>query len=285
MEKYGFVYIWRDRKYNKYYIGSHWGFDTDKYICSSNNMRDNYRNRKSDFRRRILKRVYTNRKDLLEEEQKFLDMIKPEEFGVKYYNISASTKCQLWWTNETTKKIVSKKISESHRTMEQRTGKKWGYWKIGDTFKHTPEAIEKITIASRKNMTRETKDKISKSSMGKKHTEESKRKMSEVQSKLKVNLGRKHSEETKAKMSKMRIGKKIKPWSDESKLRISLVRVGRVMAPEQREKISIALNGRKKSAEHRKNISKAKKGISLSEKHKQNLKLSYIKRKENNNDH
>lgn len=28
-EKYGFVYIWRDRKYNRYYIGCHWGREDD----------------------------------------------------------------------------------------------------------------------------------------------------------------------------------------------------------------------------------------------------------------
>ena len=28
-EPYGFVYIWYDRKYKKYYIGSHWGYEND----------------------------------------------------------------------------------------------------------------------------------------------------------------------------------------------------------------------------------------------------------------
>ena len=43
MEKYGFVYIWYDKKRKMYYIGSHWGTDDDGYICSSNRMRDAYR--------------------------------------------------------------------------------------------------------------------------------------------------------------------------------------------------------------------------------------------------
>ena len=35
MEKYGFVYIWFDRKHKRYYIGCHWGHEDDGYVCSS----------------------------------------------------------------------------------------------------------------------------------------------------------------------------------------------------------------------------------------------------------
>jgi hypothetical protein len=83
---YGFVYCWRDRKHNRYYIGSHWGTENDGYICSSNNMRNNYRNRPKDFKRRIIKRIYTNSKELREEEQRWLSMIPRKELGRRYYN-------------------------------------------------------------------------------------------------------------------------------------------------------------------------------------------------------
>jgi hypothetical protein len=53
MEKYGFVYIWYDRKRKMYYVGSHWGTIEDGYICSSNRMRDAYREDP-----KILKDVY-----------------------------------------------------------------------------------------------------------------------------------------------------------------------------------------------------------------------------------
>ena len=33
MEKYGFVYLWYDRKRKMFYIGSHWTTETDGYIC------------------------------------------------------------------------------------------------------------------------------------------------------------------------------------------------------------------------------------------------------------
>lgn len=88
MQKYGFVYIWRDRKHNRYYIGSHWGNELDSYICSSTWMRNAYNRRTNDFKRRIISRITTNRKDLLEEEQRWLNMIKPNEKKVRYYNIN-----------------------------------------------------------------------------------------------------------------------------------------------------------------------------------------------------
>jgi hypothetical protein len=79
MEKYGFVYIWYDRKHKRYYIGCRWGNETDGYVCSSSWMKRAYKTRPEDFKRRILSRVYTNKKDLLEEEYKWLKQIKKEE--------------------------------------------------------------------------------------------------------------------------------------------------------------------------------------------------------------
>jgi hypothetical protein len=87
MEKYGFVYIWYDRYRKRFYIGCHWGAENDGYICSSSNMLKAYKRRPHDFKRRILKRIYTNKKDLLEEEYKWLLLIKDEELRVKYYNL------------------------------------------------------------------------------------------------------------------------------------------------------------------------------------------------------
>lgn len=83
----GFVYIWRDRKTNRYYVGSHWGPDDDGYVCSSKWMRNAYRRRPADFKRRIVARVSTNRQDLFDEEHRWLSMIKPEELGQRYYNM------------------------------------------------------------------------------------------------------------------------------------------------------------------------------------------------------
>ena len=60
MEKYGFIYVWYDKKHKRYYVGSHWGHEDDGYICSSSWMRKAYRRRPSDFRRRIIARVTTS---------------------------------------------------------------------------------------------------------------------------------------------------------------------------------------------------------------------------------
>ena len=52
-EKYGFVYIWRDRKHNRYYVGSHWGHTGDGYICSSSWMKQAYKRRPDDPNERL----------------------------------------------------------------------------------------------------------------------------------------------------------------------------------------------------------------------------------------
>jgi hypothetical protein len=82
----GFIYIWRDRRKNMFYIGSHWGDENDGYICSSAWMRNTYKRHSKDFKRRILKRIIGSYKDVLIEEKKWLSFIKESELGVKYYN-------------------------------------------------------------------------------------------------------------------------------------------------------------------------------------------------------
>ena len=85
--KYGFVYIWFDRHRKMFYVGCHWGYEDDGYRCSSKRMDSAYRRRPHDFKRRILNKIYTNRADLLEEEFKWLNQIKEEELGKRYYNL------------------------------------------------------------------------------------------------------------------------------------------------------------------------------------------------------
>lgn len=82
----GFVYIWRDRKRSMFYLGSHWGSQTDGYVCSSKPMLRAYKKRPQDFRRRILAIVTTSRRDLHAEEQRWLDLVRPDELQRRYYN-------------------------------------------------------------------------------------------------------------------------------------------------------------------------------------------------------
>lgn len=109
-KKFGFVYIWWNKSSNRFYIGSHWGTENDGYICSSQAMREAHRRHPENFRRRILNRIYTNREELLKEEQKWIDLIPKEQFGLKYYNMNAKVFPNIWWANEIARKNISKKM-------------------------------------------------------------------------------------------------------------------------------------------------------------------------------
>lgn len=89
---YGFIYLWYDRKHKRYYVGCHWGREDDRYICSSSWMMQAYKHRPYDFKRRIIKRIYTSKQDMLIAEQRYLDMIKPEERKIRYYNLNLNWK-------------------------------------------------------------------------------------------------------------------------------------------------------------------------------------------------
>jgi hypothetical protein len=142
MEKYGFVYIWRDRKHKRYYIGCRWGNENDGYICSSKWMKDSYKRRPNDFKRRTLSRVYTNKKDLLEEEYKWLSLIDSDDLGKKYYNLH-NHKFNHWSTNKESKLSVGEKISLAHKKHPN-----WGHWSVGKT--RSEETKQKLREANKK---------------------------------------------------------------------------------------------------------------------------------------
>lgn len=146
MEKYGFVYIWYDRKHKRYYIGAHWGYETDGYVCSSPWMKQAYKHRPQDFKRKILKRIYTNRKDTFIAEEKYLDLIKKEEFGKRYYNLK-NIKGH-WSSNEEAKLSIGQKISQSHKNDPN-----WGSWSIGR--KLSDQTKQKLRDANKKQFENE----------------------------------------------------------------------------------------------------------------------------------
>ena len=111
MEKYGFVYIWYDKKHKRYYIGSHWGSENDGYICSSRWMRKAYRRRPNDFKRRIIARVYESKNALLDKEHEWMLLIKDEELGDKYYNYRKH-RFGHWSSDEELSKNVRQRMSE-----------------------------------------------------------------------------------------------------------------------------------------------------------------------------
>ena len=83
----GFVYLWKDMQKNKFYLGSHIGAQDDGYTGSGHRFLLAYNKRPESFRRRILEQYDSiTRKELLAREQLWLQQIKPEELGKKYYN-------------------------------------------------------------------------------------------------------------------------------------------------------------------------------------------------------
>jgi hypothetical protein len=202
--KYGFVYIWYDKKHKRYYVGCRWGTIDDGYVCSSRWMNTSYKRRPHDFKRRILSYVYTNRSDLHEEEYRWLSMMKSEELhGPRYYNIR-NHHFSHWSVNPE----IAQKVKE------KATGKKLSA--------ETIEKRQNTRMLNRGyNFSEKTKKKMSESRKGEKnpfygkaHSEETRRKLSEINNGKKLSKenvekriatrksnGFKQSEETKKKIA------------------------------------------------------------------------------------
>jgi hypothetical protein len=185
MIKEGFIYLWFDKKHKRYYIGCHFGTIHDGYICSSKWMLDSYKRRPYDFKRRILQRNIL-RENINEQEHKWLQLIKEEELGIKYYNLT-NTRFGHWTNLDDEKRLtINEKISKNTKAAMSRD-----------------DVREKMEAVWEKNKDRvqseEEKIKRANSNRGKKRTEETKRKIGQANS---MSLkGRKLSEETKQKLS------------------------------------------------------------------------------------
>lgn len=101
----GFVYIWFDRKHKRFYVGSHWGSTTDGYICSSTWMKNSYKRRPQDFKRRVIEHISTTRQELYECEYKWLSLIPKEQLGKRYYNLKKSMHGSIEYTEEVLEKM------------------------------------------------------------------------------------------------------------------------------------------------------------------------------------
>lgn len=239
IEKYGFVYIWFDRKHKRYYIGCRWGNENDGYICSSSWMKQAYKHRPQDFKRKILSTNIVGRKELLEEEYKWLSKIKYEELGKRYYNLHKHHFGH-WSSDEETRKTTKEKLSIARRKRvtseetkqkmsESQKGKKQGppseetRRKISETLKGRKISEEALDKRKGRKLSDETKHKMSESKKGVPKSEEHKmkmkeRKLSEEHQKALIDsrLGSKHSEESKQKMRDSLKGKI--PWNKGIKL-------------------------------------------------------------------
>jgi hypothetical protein len=205
MEKYGFIYLWFDKRYKRFYIGRHWGTEDDGYVCSSTTMREAHRRRPNDFKRRILKRIHTSKEDLILEEQRWLDMISPNECGKKYYN----------------------------KTLKSSTPSTRGY-------KHSKETIEKIRQSNKlKVVSVETKEKLRQANklqfQDDAQREIRRQKSNELWS----------DDKYRQRQTDAHKGKVNGPHSDSTKNKIRDKMIGRKFSPETIEKMRIAAKNRK----------------------------------------
>lgn len=215
MKKEGFIYIWFDRKRKMFYIGCHWGTVDDGYICSSNRMRDAYRRRPQDFRRRIIQ-SNISQETLLAEEHKWLMLIPDDQLGIKYYNLRKH-KWVHWYTDQNKKASIGEKISLANK------GRKHPNRKSPSPF--TKEHLAKMSARMKGNTitlgfkhSDETKQMMSEKRKGRLMSEEARRRISQTL------MGHTHSDETKQKISETQKGKKL---SAETRLKMSQARKGK----------------------------------------------------------
>ena len=173
-EKTGFIYIWYDKKHQRYYIGSHLGDENDGYICSSRWMKQSYKRRPDDFKRRIIRKNIP-KSGLKEEESKWLALIQTEELGKKYYNLSKIMNGNGWEKNKARSEETKRKISQS--------------------------LIGNIPWNKGVPMTDDQKTNLSVKNLGKKHTDETKMKLSKLGKGNKGRRGMPHTDEYKKKQS------------------------------------------------------------------------------------
>ena len=219
MEKYGFIYVWYDKKHKRYYVGSHWGHEDDGYICSSSWMRKAYQRRPSDFRRRIIARITSSRQDLLLEENRWLKMIQDDELGSRFYNLTKHLNGH-WSTDEKKRMSVGEKISVAMKETYKINGSALAGRTLTEEHKRKIGKGNKGKI--KPQISEERKKEISDFFMGKILTEEHKRKISVGNKGKTRNRGRVLTDEHKRKISEARklipIGRKL---TDEHKRKIS----------------------------------------------------------------
>ena len=226
-------------------------------------MKNSYKKRPEDFKRRILKKVTTTRKDLLLEEEIWIHQIKDEELGKRYYNL-CKRKIGHWSTNVDSYKSsvermkINQKIAYDKMTPEEKS-QKFGYWKNKCKSESSKEALRNTM----RSLSAEERSKKFGSTKGIKLSEERRLAI------IKRLTGRIVSEETRNKLSKSLMGNQNclgNKLSEETKRTIgekNRVNTNRYFEehPEARERQRQAQMARTLSAETRKKISDKNKGI------------------------
>ena len=87
-------------------------------------MKSAYKRRKEDFKRRILQRIYTTKKDTFAREQYWLDMIKLEELRSRYYNLH-SCGSKYWQQSKPGKKSGYIPLEKTKQLMREKAIKRF----------------------------------------------------------------------------------------------------------------------------------------------------------------
>ena len=204
MEKYGFVYIWFDTKNKRFYIGSHWGTEDDGYVCSSSWMKQAYSHRPHDFKRKIISKVYESKSALLEEENRWLIMIKPSEIKIKYYNLRIEN-FNHWTAYPENVKTIQEKISLKTKEAMQKLEVKQNYkegLKTRDCRSSDVEVRTKRSESMKKTMAEKFPNRKQRDKFG---SEEYCKNMAEKTKQLWQNPG--HRESVGKKISQSLIGR------------------------------------------------------------------------------
>jgi hypothetical protein len=128
-------------------------------------MKQAYGHRPQDFKRKILKTNILTRQETYIEEQRWLDMIKPNEIKTKYYNLCISNN-KVWHMYDDNIKTIGQKISAAKK------GKKTG--PMSEKRKANISAAKK---AKNRTFTPEHKEKLRQAKLGKKLSPEHREKV------------------------------------------------------------------------------------------------------------
>lgn len=171
-------------------------------------MRDAYKRRPEDFKRRIIVRIYTSRQDLLTEEHRLLELISDHELGKRYYNLRKH-RFGHWSTDKERAKFATEKAKASN--------------------------AKRIALMTEQ----ERKDRYGKVHIGKAYIKGTKRKSETIEKMRQANLGKKASEETKQKMSKSQLDNfRDYTHSEETRKKISDAQRGKSRGPKPIEQIN-----------------------------------------------
>jgi hypothetical protein len=182
-EKYGFVYIWYDRKHKRYYIGCHWGHENDGYICSSSWMMKAYKRRPQDYWHQYDEKVKT-----------IGEKISAAKKGKSTGPCSEETKRKISESNRG-KVRTSEHLENMSKAQKGRVSPNKGK-KMSEEQK---EHLRQVNLG--KKLSEEHRRKISEAGKGRIISEETRKKLSKSNKGCKGRAGQKLSEEHKKKIS------------------------------------------------------------------------------------